>query len=115
VALLDAKRSVAMFQKTNVPVFGIIENMSEYICPQCGHHEAIFDSGGGERYAAELGVPFLGGIPLEPSIRAAGDAGTPVVLAKPDSSSAAAFRSAAEKVAQRASIAALAKKSATGS
>jgi ATP-binding protein involved in chromosome partitioning len=114
VALLDAKRSVAMFQKTNVPVFGIIENMSEYICPQCGHHEAIFDSGGGERYAAELGVPFLGGIPLEPSIRAAGDAGTPVVLAKPNSSSAAAFRSAAEKVAQRASIAALAKKSAAG-
>jgi len=107
VALNDAKRSVAMFEKVNVEIFGIVENMSSFVCPQCGHVEPIFASGGGEAYAAELGVPFLGAIPLEPSIRAAGDAGTPVVLAAPDSHSAHAFTLIAERVAQRCSIAAL--------
>ena len=107
VALNDAKRSVAMFEKVNVEIFGIVENMSSFVCPQCGHVEPIFATGGGEAYAAELGVPFLGAIPLEPSIRAAGDAGTPVVLAAPDSHSAHAFTLLAERVAQRCSIAAL--------
>jgi ATP-binding protein involved in chromosome partitioning len=107
VALLDAKRSVAMFNKVNVKVFGIVENMSTFVCPKCGHVEPIFDVGGGEKYANDLGIPFLGAIPLEPSIRAAGDTGKPVVIAKPDSHSAHAFQALAEKVAQRVSIAAL--------
>ncbi len=107
VALQDARRSVAMFAKVEVEIFGIVENMSRFVCPQCGHVEPIFAEGGGEAYAAELGVPLLGSIPLEPSIRVAGDAGKPVVIAHPDSHSAHAFTALAEKVAQRASIAAL--------
>jgi len=107
VALDDARRSVAMFQKTNVPLLGIVENMSQFVCPACGHVEDIFDSGGGERYARELGLPFLGAIPLEPGIRRAGDAGTPAVLAAPNSPSAAAFRLLAGRVAAEISKAAL--------
>jgi len=106
VALADARRSVSMFDKVNVRVFGIVENMSTFVCPQCGHVEPIFDVGGGEAYARELEVPFLGAVPLEPSIRVAGDAGMPVVLAHPQSHSAAAFRAIAQRVAQQASIAA---------
>ncbi len=107
VALDDARRSVAMFQKTNVPVLGIVENMSQFVCPVCGHIEDIFDAGGGERYARELGLPFLGAIPLEPGIRRAGDTGTPAVLAAPNSTSAAAFRTLAGRVAAELSKAAL--------
>jgi len=107
VALDDARRSVAMFQKTNVPILGIVENMSQFVCPACGHVEPIFDAGGGERYARELGLPFLGAIPLEPSIRRAGDQGKPVVLAAPDSISAQAFRFAAGQIAAQVSKAAL--------
>ncbi len=107
VALSDARRAAALFAKVNVEVFGIVENMSGYVCPQCGHHDDIFSHGGGEAYAAEVGVPFLGAVPLEPGVRIAGDAGTPVVLAAPDSLSAKALRAVAQKVAQRASIAAL--------
>lgn len=107
VALADVRRSVAMFKKVNVPIFGIIENMSEYICPQCGHTEAIFGVGGAEREAHVLSCPFLGRIPLEPAVRIQGDAGTPVVISHPESRSAAAFRSLAERVAQQASIVAL--------
>ncbi|MBA2479660.1 MAG: Mrp/NBP35 family ATP-binding protein [Planctomycetes bacterium] len=109
VALLDARRSAAMFTKVNVPIFGIVENMSEYICPSCGHADAIFGSGGGEREATALAVPFLGRIPLEPAVRAAGDDGTPIVIRAPKSRSAHAFTEVAERVAQRASILALQK------
>ncbi len=108
VALMDAQRSVAMFEKVNVPVFGIVENMAGFACPQCGHVEPIFDLGGGEAYAKRLDVPFLGAIPLEPAVRIAGDSGMPVILAAPQSCSAAAIRTIAERVAQQASIAALA-------
>ncbi len=107
VALMDARRSVAMFAKVNVPIFGIVENMSEFVCPSCGHVESIFGRGGAEREAAALAVPFLGSVPLEPGVRAAGDDGTPIVISAPHSRSALAFRAVAEKVAQRASIAAL--------
>ncbi len=107
VALSDARRAAALFAKVNVEVFGIVENMSGYVCPQCGHHDDIFSHGGGEAYAEEVGVPFLGAVPLEPGVRIAGDAGTPVVLAAPDSLSALALKRIAQKVAQRASIAAL--------
>jgi ATP-binding protein involved in chromosome partitioning len=109
VALADVRRSVAMFGKVGVEVFGIVENMGAFVCPQCGHLEPIFGEGGAEREAAALDLPFLGRIPLEPAVRVCGDEGTPVVLAHPQSLSAIAFRALAEKVAQQASIAALAK------
>ena len=107
VALADVRRSIAMFEKVNVRIFGIVENMSDFVCPQCGHVEPIFGHGGAEREAKQLDLAFLGRIPLEPSIRATGDAGTPVVVAHPESRSAAAFRGVAEQVARAASIAAL--------
>ena len=108
VALADARRCVAMFEKVKVKVFGVVENMSEYVCPACGHHDAIFGHGGAEAEAHALGVPFLGAVPLEPVVRAAGDDGTPVVLSHPHSASAAALRAIAERVAREISIAALA-------
>jgi ATP-binding protein involved in chromosome partitioning len=108
VALADARRSAAMFAKVSVPIFGMVENMSEFVCPACGHVEPIFGAGGAEAEARELGVPFLGRVPLEPGVRISGDDGVPVVVGHPASRSAAAFRHVAELVAQRASIAALA-------
>ncbi|HXG00798.1 MAG TPA: Mrp/NBP35 family ATP-binding protein, partial [Bacteroidota bacterium] len=80
ISLADARKGFVMFQKVNVPVFGIIENMSYYVCSHCGHRENIFDNGGGRRAAEELGVPFLGEIPIYTSIRIAGDTGLPVVI-----------------------------------
>jgi ATP-binding protein involved in chromosome partitioning len=110
VALIDARKGLAMFQKVNVPVLGIVENMSYFICPHCQGESDIFSRGGGERTALQMGVPFLGAIPLDPSVRMAGDDGMPVVLGAPDSAVAAAFRDLAGKVAQQASIAAVAKR-----
>jgi ATP-binding protein involved in chromosome partitioning len=107
VALADVRRSVAMFEKVNVPMFGIIENMSEFVCPACGHVEPIFGTGGAEEEASILGLPFLGRVPLEPGVRVAGDKGTPVVVTHPDSRSAKAFFNLAAKVAQQVSIGAL--------
>ncbi len=107
VALADVRRSVAMFEKVGVTIFGIVENMSEFVCPRCGHVEPIFGVGGAEREAAVMGLPFLGRVPLEPGVREAGDAGMPIVAARPDSASARAFRGIAERVAQRVSISAL--------
>jgi ATP-binding protein involved in chromosome partitioning len=99
---------VTMFQKVNVPILGVVENMSGFVCPQCGHHEAIFGVDGAQREADDLGLAFLGRIPLEPGIRVAGDNGTPVVASHPASASAAAFTTIAERVAQRISILSLA-------
>jgi ATP-binding protein involved in chromosome partitioning len=107
VALADARRCVAMFEKVKVPIFGVVENMSEFVCPACGHHEAIFGHGGAEAEARELKVPFLGSVPLEPAVRAAGDDGTPVVLSHPGSASAVSFRAIAAQLASRISMAAL--------
>jgi ATP-binding protein involved in chromosome partitioning len=80
ISLADARKGFAMFQKVNVPVLGIIENMSYYVCAHCGNRDNIFDTGGGRRAAEELGVPFLGEIPLYTSIRVSGDNGRPAVL-----------------------------------
>ena len=80
ISLADARKGYAMFEKVNVPVFGIVENMSHYICSHCGQRENIFDTGGGKRAAEELGVPFLGDIPIFTSIRVSGDTGKPIVV-----------------------------------
>jgi len=104
VALIDARKGLAMFRKVNVPILGIVENMSHFVCPHCGGETEIFSRGGGARLAADSGVPFLGGIPIDPSLRLSGDEGTPAVLAAPDSSVAAAFTRLAEKTAQQMSI-----------
>jgi len=91
VALIDARKSLHMFRKLEVPVLGIVENMAFYTCPECGHVDHVFGSGGGQRTADELGIPFLGSIPLDPAIVAGGDAGRPVVLDRPDSPAGQAF------------------------
>jgi len=100
VALIDARKGLAMFQKVNVPLIGLIENMSGYECPKCGHVEPIFKSGGGEKTAAQLGVPFLGRVPLDPRIALSGDAGMPIVAAEPDSVSTKAFLELGQAVAK---------------
>ncbi len=85
IALLDAKKGLNMFKRVEVPILGIIENMSYYICSSCGHREEIFDHGGARRTAAELGAPFLGEVPLDLKIRSTSDDGVPIVAAEPNS------------------------------
>lgn len=101
IALIDARRGIAMFRKTQVPILGIVENMSTFICPQCGHESHIFGHGGARETAAKLGEAFLGEIPLNTSIRLTSDAGTPIVAAAPDSPEARAFLLIAEQVAAK--------------
>ena len=84
VSLIDAKKGLKMFEKVNVPVFGIIENMSYFIAPDTGNRYDIFGSGGGENLANKLGTNFLGGIPIDPRIREGGDSGKPIVQALPE-------------------------------
>ncbi|HEU4686323.1 MAG TPA: Mrp/NBP35 family ATP-binding protein [Nitrospira sp.] len=98
VALHDVRKGMAMFQKVNVPLLGIVENMSYFVCGHCGERTEIFSHGGGERAAAKLGVPFLGRIPVDPAIREGGDSGHPIVVADPASPQAAAFRDIAQKI-----------------
>ncbi|WP_439549120.1 Mrp/NBP35 family ATP-binding protein [Falsiroseomonas sp.] len=106
VALIDARRGVRMFEKVNVPVLGLIENMSFFCCPSCGHRTDIFGHGGAKAEATRLGVEFLGELPLKLAIRELADAGTPIVAARPDSEEAAAYQRIAtrlrEKLAERA-------------
>lgn len=101
VALHDVRKGLKMFEKVNVPLLGIIENMSYFVCSHCGHRTDIFSHGGGERAAEKLGVPFLGRIPIDPAIRDGGDTGKPIVVANPLSPQAAAFRDIARKIAAR--------------
>ena len=91
VATLDARKSLRMFEKVHVPVLGLVENMAVHVCSNCGHAEHLFGEGGGERMAAQYGVPLLGALPLEIGIREQGDAGVPIVAARPDSGAAAAY------------------------
>jgi ATP-binding protein involved in chromosome partitioning len=98
LSLIDARRGLAMFKKVNVPVLGIVENMSYFQCPHCGTRSDIFGHGGARHEAERLGVPFLGEIPLHMSIRATSDSGTPVVDSEPDGPYAAIYRSIGEKV-----------------
>ena len=101
VALLDVRKAVAMFQRLNVPILGVVENMSVFACPHCGQHTAIFGEAGGQRIADEYGVPLLARIPLDPETRAGGDAGMPITLRRAASPQAAAFRDLAAAVSRR--------------
>ncbi len=98
IALIDARRGVAMFEKVGVRILGMVENMSVFHCPHCGHDSAIFGHGGARTEALRLGVPFLGEVPLLLDVREAGDSGQPIVLAAPDSPGAAAFKAIARTV-----------------
>ena len=98
VALLDARRGIRMFEKVNVPVLGLIENMSYFCCPNCNHRSDIFGHGGARAEAERLGVEFLGELPLTLAIREHADAGHPVVLAAPESPEAGAYRAIADRV-----------------
>jgi ATP-binding protein involved in chromosome partitioning len=104
VALADVRKGLMMFTKVNVPLLGIIENMSFFLCSHCGQRENIFDNGGGKRTAEELSVPFLGEIPIDTNIRIGGDSGEPLVSGKPDSPQAVVFRNTARKLAAQISI-----------
>lgn len=108
VALLDARKGLKMFQQMNVPVLGIVENMSYFIPPDLPDKQYdIFGSGGGEKTSQELGVPLLGCVPLEIGLREGGDTGLPIVVGSPDSASAKALRAIAQKIAGKVSVAAL--------
>jgi ATP-binding protein involved in chromosome partitioning len=104
VALIDARKGLRMFERVDVPVLGIVENMSFFVCPNCGHQSDIFSTGGAERCAAELGVPFLGRIPIDPVIRASGDAGQPIVAAQPEHPVSKAYVAIAQRLAAELSI-----------
>ncbi|UFN50564.1 iron-sulfur cluster carrier protein ApbC [Roseomonas sp. OT10] len=102
VALIDARRGVRMFEKVNVPVLGIVENMSYFCCPNCNHRSEIFGHGGARAEAERLGIEFLGELPLRLAIRELADAGTPIVLARPESEEAAAYRAMAARLWEKA-------------
>jgi ATP-binding protein involved in chromosome partitioning len=98
IALLDARKGINMFHKVNVPILGIIENMSTHICSNCGHEEHIFGHGGAKADALRLGVDFLGELPLDISLRISSDEGTPIVASEPDGALAQTYRAIAEKI-----------------
>jgi len=100
VATLDAKKALKMFEKVEVPVLGLVENMAVHVCSNCGHAEHIFGQGGGERMATQYGVPLLGSLPLEIGIREQGDAGMPIVAAAPSSTAAEAYRNVARRLVE---------------
>jgi ATP-binding protein involved in chromosome partitioning len=104
VALLDSRKGLEMFKKVNVPLLGIVENMSYFVCPHCSKTTEIFSHGGGQKAAEKLDVPFLGEVPIDPQIRQGGDEGRPIVATVPDSPQAKAFVAIAGKVAQQVSI-----------
>ncbi|TAK29906.1 MAG: iron-sulfur cluster carrier protein ApbC [Chloroflexota bacterium] len=106
VALSDVAKSLGMFKSLNVPVLGLVENMSYFVCPHCGDRTDVFSHGGGQRAAESWGIPFLGEIPLDPLIRVGGDAGRPIVVDNPESPQSAAFRQLAGAVASKISVAA---------
>jgi ATP-binding protein involved in chromosome partitioning len=101
VSIIDVVKGIAMFEKVEIPILGIVENMSYYKCPACGHTDEIFSHGGGKRLAQEVGTEFFGEIPIDTRIRFGGDAGVPVVVAAPDSENAQRFAALASRVALR--------------
>ncbi len=99
IALADARKGVRMFEKVSVPILGLIENMSYYVCAHCGERDEIFDYGGGKRTSEDLDVPFLGEIPITTRVRVGGDKGVPIVELEPESAVAVSFRDAAMRLA----------------
>jgi ATP-binding protein involved in chromosome partitioning len=99
IALLDARKGIKMFEKVGVPILGIVENMAVHVCSKCGHAEHIFGEGGGKRMAAEYGMEYLGGLPLDIRIREQADSGKPTVVADPDGELAGVYKAVARQVA----------------
>jgi ATP-binding protein involved in chromosome partitioning len=99
IALIDVVKAVSMFKKVEIPILGVVENMSFYVCPACGHHDEIFARGGGKKLAKELGTIFLGEVPIDAKVRHGGDSGRPVVVGAPESEHAKIFMQLAAKVA----------------
>ncbi len=99
IALLDARKGLKMFEKVGIPILGIVENMSTHICSNCGHAEAIFGAGGGQKMCDEYGVDFLGALPLTLAIREQTDSGKPTVVADPDGQVASIYKEIARKIA----------------
>ncbi len=104
VSIIDVEKALAMWKKVEIPVLGIVENMSYFACPKCGHHEEIFARGGGRKLAEREGLPFLGEIPMLSSVRSRGDAGKPIVLAEPESAVAQTFVGIARQIACAMSV-----------
>ena len=105
VSLADTRRAIAMYKKLNIPPLGVIENMSYFACTKCGHEADIFGHGGGEQMAVEVGLPFVGRIPIYQPIREGSDVGVPLRISEPESPAGRAFMSAAERIAAQVSIA----------
>ena len=99
VATLDARKALKMFEKVDVPVLGLVENMAVHVCSNCGHADHVFGEGGGQRMAAQYGVPLLGSLPLETAVREQGDAGTPIVAKAGESATARPFVATARRLA----------------
>jgi ATP-binding protein involved in chromosome partitioning len=99
IALMDARKGLKMFEKVNIPILGVVENMSLHICSKCGHAENIFGSGGGDRMSKDYGIELLGSLPLDIKIREQADSGMPTVVADPDGRVAEIYREIARKVA----------------
>lgn len=104
IALLDVRKAIAMFNKVNVPLLGVVENMASYICEHCGHKTAIFGEGGGQRIAKEYNIPLLGLVPLDSRIREQADKGKPIFLLDPLSTIAESYRQIAENVVQQMTV-----------
>ncbi|MDR1404519.1 MAG: Mrp/NBP35 family ATP-binding protein [Candidatus Methanoplasma sp.] len=102
VAVLDSRKSITFASQSKLPIIGLIENMSGFVCRHCGELTDIFGSGGGEKTAESLGIQFLGRVPLEPGVAISGDSGMPMVIYDPDSKSAAAFNEIADKIIKTA-------------
>lgn len=101
LALIDARKGINMFNRVEVPILGIVENMSFFVCPKCGEQHDIFGNGGAEKEAIKIGVPFLGAVPLHMDIRETSDAGTPIVIKEPDGEHAKIYREIAKQVWQK--------------
>jgi len=99
IALIDVVKAISMFKKVEIPILGVVENMSYYLCPACGHHDEIFARGGGQLLAKEMGAPFLGEVPIDAKVRHGGDSGRPVVVGAPESEHAKIFMQIAARVA----------------
>jgi len=103
IALIDAKKGLNMFRKVDVPVLGIVENMSVFVCPNCGHESHIFSHGGAKKEAERLGMEFLGEMPLDIAIRETSDSGKPITISDPGSPQAKAYNAIAKRVWEKAS------------